>query len=110
MLIHLAFRRRGQSEFAHGWGLGKLGFAATALLWERPFLGPLYVWAEAVKGQKGKLVVPWALLVIMDWIAKRMEEGGSMEIVEEDPCGEEMVIYILMPKRRRKVHGSEVTF
>eukprot|EP00435_Cladocopium_sp_Y103_P046701 s631_g13.t1 len=25
-------------------GLGRLGFAATALQWEKPFLGPLYVW------------------------------------------------------------------
>ena len=25
-------------------GLGRLGFAATALYWGRPLLGPLYLW------------------------------------------------------------------
>ena len=31
-------------------GLGRLGFAALALPWERPFLGPLYAWSSAVAG------------------------------------------------------------
>ena len=29
-------------------GLGRLGFAAIALDWERPFLGPLYAWSSAI--------------------------------------------------------------
>ena len=28
--------------------LGRLGFAAMALYWERPLLGPLYAWASAI--------------------------------------------------------------
>ena len=35
--------------------LGRLGFAATALPWEKPFLGPLYTWAAAVREQKGEV-------------------------------------------------------
>ena len=30
-------------------GLGRLGFASTALVWEKPFLGPLYAWSSAVQ-------------------------------------------------------------
>ena len=63
-------------------GLGRLGFAATALPWEKPFLGPLYVWASAVRDQKGKVLVPWAILVILDWIAERLRTGGRMEVVK----------------------------
>ena len=68
-------------------GLGRLGFITTALPWERPFLGPLYVWASAISGQKGKVVLPWSILIILDWIARRLESGGRMEpvTVEEAP-------------------------
>ena len=65
-------------------GLGRLGFAATALLWEKPFLGPLYVWADAIRAQPGKVTAPWAVLVILDWIAHRLENGGAMEEVEDE--------------------------
>jgi hypothetical protein len=30
-------------------GLGRLGFSALALLWEKPFLGPLYSWSAAIR-------------------------------------------------------------
>ena len=36
-------------------GLGGLGFAANALTWERPFLGPLYSWTAAIRGKRGVL-------------------------------------------------------
>ena len=32
-------------------GLGRLGFGANALSWERPFLGPLYSWSSATRGK-----------------------------------------------------------
>ena len=54
-------------------GLGRLGFAATALLWKKSFLGPLYVCADAIRAQPGKVTAPWAALVILDWIAHRLE-------------------------------------
>eukprot|EP00435_Cladocopium_sp_Y103_P074484 s15_g49.t1 len=69
----------GAREFASC--LGRLGFAATALPWEKPFLGPLYTWAAAVRDQRGEVLVPWAILAILDWIAKRLREGGRMESV-----------------------------
>jgi len=78
-------------EFAAG--LGRLGFAATVLLWEKPFLGPLYVWAAAIREQRGE-VIPWAILSILDWLSSRLEEGGRMEAVREEELG----------------HGKEVTF
>lgn len=61
--------------------LGRLGFATTALPWEKPFLGPLYKWSSAVLGQRGRVAVPWAVLMILDWIARRLETGGRMEQV-----------------------------
>ena len=75
--------------------LGRLGFAATALPWERPFLGPLYSWAAAVRDQKKEVMVPWAIMSILDWISLRLEEGGRMEVVvEEEPAkGEELIFY-----------------
>ena len=75
--------------------LGRLGFAATALPWEKPFLGPLYVWSAAVREQHGKVLVPWAVLMILDWIASRLQEGRRMEEVRvEAPLSSPpMVIY-----------------
>ena len=76
-------------------GLGRLGFAATALPWERPFLGPLYIWASAIMGQKKKVMIPWAVLIILEWIAARMKDGGRMERVKDEaPAnGHHSVIY-----------------
>ena len=36
-------------------GLGRLGFAAIALDWTRPFLGPLYAWSSAIQGKAGPM-------------------------------------------------------
>ena len=76
-------------------GLGRLGFAATALPWEKPFLGPLYVWAAAVREQRGKVLVPWAILIILDWVAERLRNGGRMEVVRlrKEPVGEQLLVY-----------------
>ena len=70
------------SEFMAG--LGRLGFITTALPWEKPFLGPLYVWASAIMTQKGKVLIPWSVAVILEWIAGRLESGGRMEQVPLD--------------------------
>ena len=80
-------------EFAAG--LGRMGFAATALPWERPFLGPLYSWSSAVISQRGKVVLPWSVLMIMDWISRRLKDGGRMQEVkvEKKVEGEKAVIY-----------------
>ena len=39
-------------------GLGRLGFAAISLDWERPFLGPLYAWSSAIQGRSGPMKIP----------------------------------------------------
>ena len=68
-------------------GLGRLGFSALALPWERPFLGPLYAWSSAIQSNKGALTIPWAVQFILSWIARRLEEGGRLEVVRQPvPC------------------------
>lgn len=80
-------------EFAGG--LGRLGFAATALPWEKPFLGPLYAWASAIMKNPGPMVVPWAVAIILRWLEMKFAEGGRMEEVrvEADPTEEPPIIW-----------------
>ncbi|CAE7693021.1 DSK1, partial [Symbiodinium necroappetens] len=72
-------------EFSQG--LGRLGFAAIALDWERPFLGPLHAWSSAVQTKVGMLTVPTMLRVLCLWLAERLEAGGRLQrpapLVEE---------------------------
>ena len=42
--------------------LERLGFAAIALDWQRPFLGPLHAW------KTGWLIIPTMLRVLMRWL------------------------------------------
>ena len=60
-------------------GLGRLGYAANSLYWEKPFLGPLYAWSAAIASKQGKVRIPWAIAVILRWIAKRLSEGGRLQ-------------------------------
>ena len=79
-----SLRRRKEvtyREFAAG--LGRLGFSALALPWERPLLGPLYAWASAIQMNRGAMTIPWAIQFILDWIAKRLRAGGHMEVVKQ---------------------------
>eukprot|EP00438_Fugacium_kawagutii_P031077 Skav204619 [mRNA] locus=scaffold1712:188018:190024:- [translate_table: standard] len=71
-----------QREFSAG--LGRLGFAALALPWERPLLGPLYAWAAAIRQQKGLMRLPWAVLFILKWIRDKLFSGRRMEVVESE--------------------------
>ena len=72
-------------EFSQG--LGRLGFAAIALDWERPYLGPLHAWSSAVQTKIGMLTVPTMLRVLCLWLAERLEAGGRLQrpapLVEE---------------------------
>ena len=70
----------GAVEMAQG--LGRLGFAATALDWERPFLGPLHAWSSAVAGEPGKLTLPTMLRVLMEWLAERL--GGRERLQQPE--------------------------
>ncbi|CAL1134668.1 unnamed protein product [Cladocopium goreaui] len=60
-------------------GLGRLGFAAMALTWERPFLGPLYSWCAAIRTKRGALRVPAMLRTILRFLARRFLEGGDLQ-------------------------------
>ena len=60
-------------------GLGRLGFAAMSLDWEKPFLGPLYAWSSAVQGCQGPLKVPTILRVLGSRIADRLEKGDRLQ-------------------------------
>jgi len=60
-------------------GLGRLCFAANALLWERPFLGPLFAWTAAVRSKKGALKLPAMLRTILYFLGRRVEEGGDLQ-------------------------------
>jgi hypothetical protein len=60
-------------------GLGRLGFSAMALDWERPFLGPLYAWSSAIFGKPGIKRVPVMLRVLMSWIADRLCRGERLQ-------------------------------
>ncbi|OLQ03582.1 Anthranilate N-benzoyltransferase protein 2 [Symbiodinium microadriaticum] len=77
--------RVSAKEFSQG--LGRLGFAAMALDWERPFLGPLHAWSSAVQTKVGTLTVPTMLRVLCLWLAERLETGGRLQrpapLVEE---------------------------
>ncbi|CAE7337416.1 HCBT2 [Symbiodinium microadriaticum] len=77
--------RVSAKEFSQG--LGRLGFAAMALDWERPFLGPLHAWSSAVQTKVGTLTVPTMLRVLCLWLAERLEAGGRLQrpapLVEE---------------------------
>ena len=58
-------------------GLGRLGFAALALEWERPFLGPLYSWSSAIQGKIGEMRIPVMIRVLCLWIAERLEGNDT---------------------------------
>ena len=76
-------------------GLGRLGFAANALTWERPFLGPLYSWTAAIRNKTGLLRIPTMLRTILWFLADRTRDGGSLQ--EPPPLrdgeGDDVIFY-----------------
>eukprot|EP00435_Cladocopium_sp_Y103_P066703 s951_g29.t1 len=78
-------------------GLGRLGFAALALVWERPFLGPLYSWSAAIRNKRGQMRIPAMLRAILLFLATRFEEGGQLQepppLVNKDEIKEELLFY-----------------
>ena len=63
-------------------GLGRLCFAANALLWERPFLGPLFSWTAAIRNKRGTLKLPAMLRTILFFLGRRVEEGGDLQTLK----------------------------
>ena len=60
-------------------GLGRLGFAAISLDWERPFLRLLYAWSSAMQGKPGLMKIPAVLRVLFSWLADRFEKGDRLQ-------------------------------
>ena len=62
-------------------GLGRLNFAASALVYEKPFLGLLYVWSAALQRTHLQLArLPWAVRIVLHWISSRlMQEYGRLQ-------------------------------
>ena len=60
-------------------GLGRLGFAANALTWERPFLGPLYSWSAAIRNKMGRLKIPVMLRTLLFFLHERLSMGDSLQ-------------------------------
>ena len=60
-------------------GLGRLGFAAIALDWQRPFLGPLHAWSSAIQGKTGQLIIPTMLRVLMRWLVDKLDTGKRLQ-------------------------------
>ena len=69
-------------------GIGRLGFAAISLDWERPFLGPLYAWSSAIQGRQGRMTIPTMLKVLFSWLADRLEGGDRLQRPSRPPSGD----------------------
>ncbi len=74
-------------------GLGRLGFAAISLDWERPFLGPLYAWSSAIQGRHGPMTIPTMLRVIFNWLADRLEGGDRLQRPSRPPSGDQALSF-----------------
>ena len=68
-------------------GLGRLNFAATALIYEKAFLGILYLWVSAIlRGAAEVVSIPWAVRLILTWIHRRLCQGNRMQVVPALPA------------------------
>ena len=56
-------------------GVGRLNYAAQALIYEKAFLGMIYLWvcAAVASGQK-QVTIPWAIRLLLSWIRRRLIE------------------------------------
>lgn len=61
--------------------LGRLNFAATALIYEKAFLGILYLWTSAIlQGKSEVATLPWAVRLILTWIHRRLSSGSRLQV------------------------------
>jgi len=78
-------------------GWGRLGFASLALVWERPFLGPLYSWSAAIRNKPGRLRIPAMLRAILFFLGSRLEEGGQVQepppLIDRNKVGQDLLFY-----------------
>ena len=67
-------------------GLGRLNFAATALFYEKPWLGPLYGWVSVlIQAGKSTATLPWGIKLILHFLADKIEKGDRIMTVPELP-------------------------
>ena len=67
-------------------GLGRLNFAAMALFFYKPWLGPLYSWtATILRSGKARATIPWGVLFILRWLAEQFENGNRTMVVPDLP-------------------------
>ena len=57
--------------------LGRFCFAMGPLDFLRPFLAPLFAWVAAVRGA-GKLVLPWSVGFLLEFLAQQLGGGGRL--------------------------------
>ena len=68
-------------------GLGRLNFAATALIYEKAFLGILYLWVSAIlRGAADVVALPWAVRLILTWIHRRLTNGDRLQVAPHLPA------------------------
>ena len=60
-------------------GLGRLGFSAMALWWERPFLGPLYTWSAAIRNKQGNMSIPVMVRSILLFLSQKLDSGHQLD-------------------------------
>ena len=91
-------------------GLGRLGFAALALVWERPFLGPLYSWSAAVRNKPGRLRIPAMIRAILLFLGSRFEEGGQLQepppLTDRNKEGQQLLFYTDAKATEHTEHGA----
>jgi hypothetical protein len=65
-------------------GIGRVNFAVTALVYEKPFLGILYIWLGAIRKESRKhFTAPWAVRIVLTWVKKRLLEADALQVVPE---------------------------
>jgi hypothetical protein len=67
-------------------GVGRLNFAANALIHEKPWLGPLYAWSSTIQtAGHTSATVPWGIKFVLLWISKRLSSSCRMMITPTLP-------------------------
>ena len=84
----LATGKVGTREMAGA--LGRLNFAATALIYEKAFLGILYLWTSAILQGKAEVVsLPWAVRLVLTWLHRRLVGGHRLQVTPNIPTASE---------------------
>jgi hypothetical protein len=66
-------------------GLGRLGFVAQALVYEKPMLGIIYTWVASICAAGTPVAeIPLAVRLVLKWIGTRVhQEEGRMQSIQQ---------------------------